>query len=356
MKKVSLIALVLVAASLVFVGVAMANAGPHGNYTPITDACAGCHRAHTASGARLLVGGPTPSDFCLVCHGPDTQGADTDVISGVYANRNTNYDPQVQAGHPVTVNTVVSALLGGGFEYYQIQGQAISQTTTSRHDVDVTTRSWSNVPFTQAFGISQTGVMGDLNFTFECTSCHDPHGNVNYRILRTGIAAQPSSVVVSTTESSTEYTVENYGTGITDFCVQCHPAYHATAEGSGSSAFAGIGWSTNSVYRHRMDMVWNNNPGGSGFVNWTGAQNPETVGVWDGVFTYTLPLYDSDTPDTYVTCLTCHVAHGTSATMSGFASGGGFGVSFASNKATGAVNSFLLRLPNRGVCEVCHQK
>lgn len=46
-----LVALVLL---LVPAATALADNGPHGGYTKTTDACAGCHRAHTAKGAMLL--------------------------------------------------------------------------------------------------------------------------------------------------------------------------------------------------------------------------------------------------------------------------------------------------------------
>ena len=112
MKRITLIVLVLVAASLVLVGVAMANEGPHGDYTATTDACAGCHRAHTAGIARLLVGSGSISDFCLVCHGSSATGADTNVEDGYFLSTRS-------ASTEGTGNTDNNApLLGGGFVNY----------------------------------------------------------------------------------------------------------------------------------------------------------------------------------------------------------------------------------------------
>ncbi len=54
------------------------------------------------------------------------------------------------------------------------------------------------------------------------------------------------------------------------------------------------------------------------------------------------------------TCIQCHVAHGTDATMSGYAQG-----VTPNGGATGepaSQESFLLRLNNRGVCQTCHNK
>ena len=54
---------------LALVTVASADNGPHGGFTATTDACAGCHRAHTAqfgSNALLIT---DPEDLCMSCHG-----------------------------------------------------------------------------------------------------------------------------------------------------------------------------------------------------------------------------------------------------------------------------------------------
>ena len=71
-------------------------------------------------------------------------------------------------------------------------------------------------------------------------------------------------------------------------------------------------------------------------------------------------------PNGNVTCLTCHRAHGTEATMSGWATAELSNTSLMgpqlSDPADGkkGVNpnaqAALLRYPNRGVCERCHDK
>ena len=48
LKRFSLVFCLVLALSLVFVGSAFANFGPHGGYATDTDSCAGCHRAHTS--------------------------------------------------------------------------------------------------------------------------------------------------------------------------------------------------------------------------------------------------------------------------------------------------------------------
>jgi len=59
--------------------------------------------------------------------------------------------------------------------------------------------------------------------------------------------------------------------------------------------------------------------------------------------------------DGSVACQTCHLPHGSSAAMTGFAVGGPTGGGTQPGNTT-AATSALLRLDSRGVCEVCHQK
>ena len=67
MKRI-LIALVLVTVlGFAIASAASANAGPHGGFTATTDACASCHRTHTAAFGRLLM--VDPATLCLSCHG-----------------------------------------------------------------------------------------------------------------------------------------------------------------------------------------------------------------------------------------------------------------------------------------------
>ena len=80
------------------------------------DSCAGCHRAHTAQGALLLIE-PTRTALCLTCHGATGTGATTDVESGV------QYAP---TGDRRTVrgSAVLGALRGGGFVQARIASGA----------------------------------------------------------------------------------------------------------------------------------------------------------------------------------------------------------------------------------------
>ena len=98
---------------LTFAVTTVAAAGPHaGTFTGTTDACAGCHRAHTGAADGLLKSGTTNVSvnallqntiqyaMCTSCH--SGTGADTDVVHGVYLG--------------TTQGAQNNGLKGGGFE------------------------------------------------------------------------------------------------------------------------------------------------------------------------------------------------------------------------------------------------
>ncbi|MEP7193041.1 MAG: cytochrome c3 family protein, partial [Actinomycetota bacterium] len=199
MKKLLLIG---VGSALMFtmggVGPAAADAGPHkttavgaGQTALVSVAgggrCASCHRAHTAK-AEFLLKDSQPA-LCYTCHGGSA--ASLDVVDGVDGSG--------------------AALRGGGFQYSLINGATATKTigavpvpdpitgvtprqehsanapvgstltpVTSRHQIDGTTTGtmWGNG------AVSATVNPGKAGVTLECASCHDPHGNGNYRILK----------------------------------------------------------------------------------------------------------------------------------------------------------------------------
>ena len=66
MNRILLLTLVALVLAFATVGLASADGGPHGGYTATSDACAGCHRAHTAVAPKLLV--DTGLSLCQSCH------------------------------------------------------------------------------------------------------------------------------------------------------------------------------------------------------------------------------------------------------------------------------------------------
>jgi predicted CXXCH cytochrome family protein len=336
--------------------------------------CASCHRAHTAK-AEFLLKEAQPA-LCFSCHA-NGLGAPTDVVNGRDANTG-------------------AALRGGGFSYALINGALASKTmgttpgahglpvasesipvmsaggptvpgtaVTSKHQIDGATPGtmWGN-------GVISGSVdAGKASVTLECASCHDPHGNGNYRILKpipndagTLVQTVISPAVVddpATTKDETaaaelsapatgvnipdatagyKYTTTNYwdvrdlnvppvnvGTvktpdltdgyiaNVSQWCATCHTRYLA---GSGS-------YKTNSgdavfTYRHRSNR---NNSGGVSRPN----------------------------------CIQCHVSHGSNVAMTGEAALVGLpGQASRLPVDAPSSDSKLLRVDNRGTCVMCH--
>jgi predicted CXXCH cytochrome family protein len=319
MKRTIHIAVLVFALLLAMVGTASANGGPHGGYTATTDSCAGCHRAHTATGPNLLMHDSSYA-LCMTCHGSTGTGANTNVDDGYYLS--TRDDAAGDGDHGAANTPDNASLLGGGFVNYG------GVPVTSIHMPDGTEdQAWGNGV---ARGVTSALTEGGLS----CASCHDPHGSPNYRIINetvNGVAV----AVAQVDEGAKDYDTEHWGSGTSSLCAACHGAYHVTRPGSGSDNqddgsddYGG----DHSTFAHRVDMPY----------SYGANANPETVG-FDGYF---LPLAEIDT----VVCMTCHLPHGTSAQMTGITNAGGL------PGETSADDSALLRLDNRGVCEVCHQK
>lgn len=306
-------------------GLASANGGPHGGYTATTDGCAGCHRAHTAIGPNLLVRGST-NELCATCHSSAGAGANTNVDDGYYLS--TRDDSAGNGDHGAANTPDMAPLLGGGFVNYQ------GVPVTSNHAPDGTDdQAWG-------YGVARGLTAALLEGPLDCAACHDPHGSPNYRIMNEQINGVAVAVQQVDEGAAKDYDSEQWGTGTSSVCAACHGAYHVTRPGSGSdNSDDGAGnldyGGDISSFSHRVDMPY----------SYGANSNPETVGMSG----YYLPLSESGTNDVVV-CMTCHLPHGTSAQMAGITDGAGL------PGETAATDSALLRIDNRGVCEVCHQK
>ena len=312
------------------VGTAAADNGPHVKGQGLTpDTCAACHRAHTGKAPYNLK--ENQEALCFTCHGTTGTGSNLDVQDGV------GYSGAARAGG------ATGALRGGGFKYalintsepkpvYNAEGRLAEATipalgtselkeTTSAHSVNESSQvAWGNGP------ISATSEMGK-SISLTCGSCHDPHGNGNYRILRPIPTEAGTKTEVTIPDATTKvYTTTNYWASwdtnqmefeykISEWCSQCHTRLLA---GSGSgNANSGDAMYT---YRHRTS--------------------------------YTKQEYEkSPPPKAKPNCVQCHVAHGTDATMGENSSHVAY-----PNGVVGKETSFLLRLDNRGVCQTCHNK
>lgn len=296
---------------------AFADNGPHVTGAGIVaDGCAACHRVHTAKADRLLT--QAQPALCYTCHGASGTGANTDVVDGV--------------GYPSAGRTgTAGGLRGGGFAYALIDSanpsgqtnawsnasgtvpvRAAGAAVTSTHSVDDSSQmAWGNG------AISGTANYGKA-LQLRCGSCHDPHGNGNYRILRSvpkssgatspGVTIADAATKVYTTGDYWQVEDTNaasYIANVSAWCTTCHTRY-LSADGGTNSGDAVY------TYRHRSDETSQGRP----------------------------------------SCAQCHVSHGSNASVAGTYSGS---VTHPDGSAAGT-DSRLLRIDNRGVCQMCHNR
>lgn len=346
------------------VGPAQADNGPHVKTdlaTSVTpDGCAGCHRVHSAKTDMLTL--DVQPALCYTCHGGAGTGATTDVENGVGYEANPD---------GTRSTTKIGGLRGGGFEFALIDsshptGQravvpavpkvipvlTTGTPVTSSHSVDNSNQTaWGQ-------GAAGTAAVG-TEIQLRCGSCHDPHGNGNYRILRP-LPEQGTESPLSTIDPLVApltpvftgvipdaavkvYTTENYWNSddinspavvpatspvktafianISQWCSTCHTRYLATRDSAAAN--------TTPAMRSRAD---------SG----------------DATFTYRHTSNDNKAGGK--NCITCHVSHGSNAATGDYSgtlkAPGVNGVVPVGDNGGG--DSRLLRIDNRGICIMCH--
>ncbi len=367
-----------------------ADNGPHvkGMGGMLTSNCAGCHRAHTGQAADLLKASSVEA-LCYTCHGSAAGGSSLDVRDGV------GYPEAGESGKEDSTERPegdVKALRGGGFKYAMIEtntekaeyeGGIKSETqeafeaigsnkrlvsgeiptassgreVTSSHStngspqiawgngaIDASTTEWKNE--SEAERKASYGATVELT----CASCHNPHGDGDYRILKGlpggGEGNTYNTTEVNITEPSSpnnpkQYTTSNYWETwepynknfryrISEWCSTCHTRLLTT----GSTATTPSG---DAVFEYRHT------------TNFTQAQ-------YEKIEKEYVSAEHPDGTKTEPNCIQCHVAHGTDATMEGWAAGVPLpnGETPTHSETGGGGESFLLRVDNRGTCQMCH--
>lgn len=389
---------------------ALADGGPHvasinsGSGGLNADSCAGCHRAHTAQGAMLLV--QDQSTLCLTCHGATGTGATANVVNGV------QYILAGASSGKVRGGVILGALRDGGFVTAAIgSGSAYRVAYTSTRGVSLASKvpvrvdsttgtiaiqavtsahmsvpgspltsfsgtTWGNIDGTAGTSFSATSNPGGTLGALTCTSCHNPHGNGQYRILNpiptvteatggtTFVASKTNALVTDAALPSAgderNYTViETKGTEGTP---TTYLLYASQVVSGGYPNTAGD-------YFHRT-VPWNGAAVGGTTANDAPNGLPSTfdtqINAWcaqchsrylattgtpfqtnsgDAIFTYR-HSNTSNKP-----CTTCHVAHGTNAQMTGTYSANEL---YPGGTAAPVGDSRLLKVDNRGTCQACH--
>jgi predicted CXXCH cytochrome family protein len=313
------------------VGAAQADNGPHVSMTvgagilgqtAGTDRCTSCHRVYTTQGASPVT---THQDgLCFTCHGPSAGGASTDVIDGVgYETSGTpNSDRSKAPG----------ALRGGGFDYARIGSGTVTKETflsgtslgVRRQIIPALAAGKATTSNHGVAGVTGTA-RGDVApypgsgaaVTLECGSCHNPHGNGNYRILRPIPAhSGPSTPAVSVRIPEARvkvYTTTNYWLG-------GDPSVPPLVNGANIGTAASDGYIGNIAQWCTTCHTLHHNAAHDRM----GGRN----------------------------CVTCHVAHGSNASMSGARISQ---VERPDGSASShGTSSRLLRVDNRATCTMCH--
>jgi predicted CXXCH cytochrome family protein len=388
---------------------ALADGGPHvknvnngtgaGGLT--ADNCAACHRAHTAQTDRLLIQS-SETALCLTCHGAGTTGATTNVVNGI------QFVPA--ASDPLHRNAggvILGALRGGGFasaaigssSAYKVVGNlgghgystnskvpvrkdsggAIAgASVTSAHMIVpgsplapsfFTGTTWGNLTTTPGDNVGATGG------TLECGTCHNPHGNGNYRILR-GAATDLPTVSGGDFTTGTYSAVTDAALPPTDpttglFTDTRNYTVIQTAGGTGTllaSQVSALPSYSNLMGDYlRRTVPWtgggsNDAPNGDA-LNFNAQINAWCVSCHNRYLStgsadatnanaiFHNRHYAANATRTPV-CTTCHVAHGTNAVMTP----GGYSASvpYPGGATAPAGDSRLLKVDNRGICQTCH--
>lgn len=327
--------------------------------------CAGCHTMHnsqnnvnfdTPPGNAYLLKVGNASDQCLTCH----------AAYGQFAG-GTGYGP----GGDFYWLTKTYTWTGPG-------GPKTSKGDSHGHNIISPARGLvADVTLTHAPG-------GDfLGSRLGCTSCHDPHGNQEFRLLYGDAGPGPiydggrydfdypaplaksnsrkTTVAGDGNENDTQHTI--YKDGMSDWCANCHPSFHSdmtnnfvhTEEDMGSTVAA-----TYNAYVNTDDQT-----SGVQATSYRGLVPFEAVSVDLATAdpqNYTLGPTGVDK----VMCLTCHRAHASAFDDMGRwdhdatfivdshpqATDGGVGIDDPTNK----YYQYTFVNNQRSLCNKCHAK
>jgi predicted CXXCH cytochrome family protein len=360
-----------------------ADGGPHvasvnnGSAGVNADSCAGCHRAHTAQGYGLLAESDETA-LCLSCHGTSGLGAATDVENGVQYQlgttdvRGTNVLGYLRAGG------FVNARIGSG-EGYRV---AYLSGTNVRQNAKVPVRTAGSQSITSGHMWNDGGVhaavypawgngpdsvtpFAGATVEVECATCHNPHGNGQYRILNPipdPTAPGDDFVAATVAATVTDAALPGAGDARNYTIIQNNPST-GTLLASQVEALA-LPATAGDYFRRKVP--WNGTSGTANDApNGLSATFTTEISAWcltchtrylsagwdnktdDAIFTY---RHTSNA--TSRNCITCHVAHGSNAQMTGYNSAT---MDYPGGMAAPAGDSRLLKVDNRGTCQMCHE-
>jgi predicted CXXCH cytochrome family protein len=357
---------------------ALADGGPHvmtinnGSLGINADSCAGCHRAHTAQGP-MLINAADEEALCFTCHGDTAAGATVDVMTGVqYTLGSDGLRTGTQLG--ATRNGgFVEARIGSSVAYRianntgslrtKVPSIATPQPVTSAH-LALAENGLSNPSIAWGNGALNSGAGPTVELS--CASCHNPHGNGQYRILNpvpTATAATGSTFTpvaapgVTVTDAplppagdERNYTIiQTVATAPTLLASQA-AAYGPTA---GDYFHRGVPWDTrlNNDAPNGQPSTFNDQ-----ISAWCTACHSRYYTTDDGTNPSgdDIYKYQHNTASNRA-CTTCHVAHGSNALMTADpTTGTTFAENYAYPNGQTSASSRLLKIDRRGTCQACH--
>jgi len=269
-----------------------------------TSSCAVCHVMHASVDGQVVTVGSLPlllanssSDLCLTCHGQDS-------VFGL-----DPLTPPMEKGAGNFVFLLEDNLNDApDGRTSPVPGEAAGHSIISM-DMGIEADSrWQVAPG----GVFPSHDLG-------CTSCHDPHGNSNFRMLngpgpvQGGLAeftnAAPRAIGIDITDPlavETDNLHTAYLEGMSQWCANCHGLYHDD--------------SPMSHFNHRTDELL-----GSNVINlynrYNGDDDPfggtqATAYLKDVPFEHpggSITSTAGPSSGSRVMCLTCHRAHASSA-------------------------------------------
>jgi predicted CXXCH cytochrome family protein len=311
--------------------------------------CNGCHLTHGEGSQQGVLTGPSadeglliaesPSDVCLMCH--------AESLGAVLGLDPLSPPPERGGGNFVfLLENNINDAPGGALN--QILGDAAGHNLVAPGHALSADPRYTLAPG-GTFPANQLG----------CTSCHDPHGNANFRMLNgegpvmDGVAvfANPAPVAVGIDINGPPETANHhtaYTSGMTEWCSNCHGRYH---RGPRISDFMHrVGWILGISVSQRYN-------------EYNGDADP-TGGVQSTAYLPEVPFEDASNStsstagaglQSRIMCLSCHRAHATSSPAAGRWD---FNVSLL---AEDGVESGSYAIPNpygdpnQGpLCEKCH--
>jgi hypothetical protein len=311
-------------------------------------ACSGCHTMHNSQdGVPVDADGPnqwllkdaTPSDVCLGCH--------ADRLGAVFVDDPLSPPREVGGGNfAFLLEDNINDGHGGASE--PILGHAAG------HSVVAPSKGVGPDPILSRSpgGNFPASLLG-------CTSCHDPHGNANFRLLygatdvHGGLFSftNPAPVALGVSifggapESATSHTA--YQSGMSAWCGNCHGDFHDSGEfvHPAGRNMSGFTISVYNVYNGTSDQLGSTQD--ASYLAQVPFEDPANL------------TNSNDGPtagSSKVSCITCHRAHATSAPDAGrwdFA---------VTGLAEDGHESLSYPIPNpydsfqRSLCNKCHNK